>query len=381
MLIALLGSAGVLISQQQPTAPAAPAAPATPSGTAQLFPTMSYGDFVNAHPESQYAQIPEHYKRQRLTETQWLQLARIFRGAVAVGVARRGGRIGRTLYEPAVRDIAGRKAEMEIMKQIHDESVEVGWWFECSFPRISVSAADPDNVVVSFDVIKHVKCKNFPNRILARLAPFSGRGEGRTEFTVITEKGGHYQRHQLYLSTEAVGYWPGLWSGDTMEARVYDVDGNDMLPAPLLRSAGHSGATMFDMVYPPEIYYTGDANSAFPRSRLHGGGGLYEYLPEYPYYRRSDGQPLHLDGMEGWYYTGWSFVMPLARLSEIDRIEAKLVAGAARAGGGGFGGFGGGDEDEEIGRRCETRHRLQEDGDRCGRGTAYGYSWRRGEAD
>ena len=83
---------------------------------------------------------------------------------------------------------------------------------------------------------------------------------------------------------------------------------------------------------------------------MHGAGGRYEYLPEYRYYRRSDGKPLQIDGVEGWYYPGWSFTVPLSRVPEIDRIEVKLVAGAPRAigAGAGFGGgFEGGDEEEE----------------------------------
>ena len=354
VVIGLLGSATVLISQP-PTAPppgaqppsAAPTAPAPPGALTDLFPRLSYQEFVEQHPETAAAQIPQHYRPMRMTETQWLQLARIFRGRVAVGIPRVQGRIGRALYGPAAKELAGKKVEMEIMKQIHEEAAEEGWWFECSFPRMTTNAANPDNILVSFDVIKHVRCPNFANRILQRLGPFSGRGEGRTEFTVITEKGGWYRRHQLYLSAEAVGYWPTLWSGDTIEARVYDVEGGEMLPGPLMRSAGHSGATFMEMVYPPEMYYTGDTSSAFPRSRLHGTGGLYEYVPEYRYYRRSDGQLLKIDAREGWYYSGWSFTIALARVAEIDRIEAKLVGGAPRAGGP-SGAFGGGfDEDDE----------------------------------
>ncbi len=362
VLVAILGSATVLISQQ-PTPPAGPpaggapaaqpqpAAAAPSSGPVTLFPLMSYQEFLKLHPEDASAQIPPHYKVRRLTETQWNQLARIFRGAKGVGAPRVQGRIGRELFAPAARMLAGIKAEMAIMKTIHDESIEEAWWFEASFPRIEVSAATPDMALISFDVIKHVKCGNFADRVLERLNPFSGSGEGRAEFTVITEDDGMYLRHQMLLSQEAVGYWPTLWSGDTMEARVFDVDGGEMLPGPLMRSAGHGPATILDMVYPPEIYYFGDTASSFPRSRLHTGGGLYEYLPEYKLYRRSDGKPLTLDGVEGWFYTGWDFVLPMARVPEIHRIEVTIVAGAPGSGGGGGGGFGGGggggDEDDE----------------------------------
>jgi hypothetical protein len=357
VLVALLGSATVLISQQPPPgAPGTPAAPDTaaapaarPAATpASIFPTMTYTEFINKHPEGAYSQIPERYKRTKLTETQWLQLARIFRGAREVGLAARRGRIGRELYAPAAKLLAGMKAEMDIMKEIHDQAVESAWWFECSFPRISVTANDPDNAYISFDVIKHVRCGNFADRLLRRLGPLSGRGEGRVLFTVLTQDGGMFGRHQLYLSAEAVSYWPTLWSGDTIEARVFDVGGGEMLPAPMLRSAGHTGATILEMVYPPEIYYTGDPSSAFPRSLLHGVSGMYEYMPEYRYYRRQDGKLLPLDGVEGWLYTGWSFTLPMARVAEIDRIEAKLVAGAPRAAGaGGAGGFGGDFEEED----------------------------------
>ena len=368
VLVAILGSATVLISQQPappappptgapgatapPAAQPAPAAPTTAPGRGEtLFPWISYQEFLKLHPEDAFAQIPPHYKKMELTETQWIQLARIFRGAKGVGAPRVQGRIGRELYVPAAKILAGIKAEMDIMKTIHDESIEEAWWFDASFPRIEVSAASPDMALISFDVIKHVKCGNFADRVLERLEPFSGPGEGRAEFTVITEDDGMYQRHQLLLSQEAVAYWPTLWSGDTMEARVFDVDGGEMLPGPLLRSAGHSGATILDMVYPPEIYYFGDTSSSFPRSRLHTTTGLYEYVPEYKFYRRSDGTPLKLDGVEGWFYTGWSFAIPLSRVPEIDRIEVTMVAGAPGAGGGGggfgFGGGGGGGDEED----------------------------------
>jgi hypothetical protein len=294
--------------------------------------TITYSEFLARHPDQTGVSVPDEYKSQKLSETQWLQVMRIFRGAM-VGISERG-RIGAGLREQAAKEIAGKKAEMQVMREIHDEAVKSAFWYEVSWPRVVTDANDPGNVTVYVDVVERVR-PAFAERALAKLQPFSGYAPDRQPFTLITRKGSFYRRAQLLLSPEAVAYWPGLWTGDQIELRVYDKDGRSVTtvsPQP----ASHSGATILAIVSPPQIRITSVAGTALPV--IGPDTARYGQIPAYALWHKQDGSQMKLDGTDGWMHT-FSFTIGINKLGSIDHMEARLIAGAAPAGGAGRAGM------------------------------------------
>ncbi len=382
-------------------APAAPS-PAAAAGGQQMPPevTMPYGEALQKDPTIGEVELPGEYKGLTLSLIEWQQLARIFRGRRAVALKPRMGRIGGRLQGPLETDIATRQDEMRIMKNLHEDAVENAFWFEVMMPKaipeVSGPQAPAEVATVYVPVIMHADSQ-FPVRAVNQLKPYSGEGPNRQPFYLITPRGGLTRMHRLQLSGEAIGYWEQLWAGNTLEMNVYDNKGRRLI-SPLRQPAGHSGASVLDMVEQPRIHFAsldwqddpagpsgataqatattsasayggegeggygggpptgGRPSSAGPTSGYGGdpGGGAGGALPYYTHWpkrriwKKQNGEPLQIYGARGWPYQ-FVFTMPIRQIGQIDRVDVILTAEPAAAAGaaagpgsaGGPGGYGG----------------------------------------
>jgi len=235
---------------------------------------ITYQEAVKQDPSIAEAGIPQQYHALRLSLIEWRQLGRIFLGRV-VEVVPREGRIGHGLRPALQIDITQRQIEMEVMGELHDEAVREAFWFEVGMPKmtanVSAPQATPETCTVRVGVVMHSKPK-FADRVLARLKNYSGRGEGREAFYFITDRGGYFKYHRLFLSQEAISYWEQLWGANIVELNVYDSNDRRLTPpSPIRMPAGHSGATICDLVRPRTLYY---AASDWRHSGGGGGGGM-----------------------------------------------------------------------------------------------------------
>lgn len=293
-----------------PTAPMPPGVPGPPGAGPPEVPTaaealageempaelrMTYQEAVAEHPGIAEAGIPLEYRDQELSLIEWRQLARIFLGRVVEVVAAEG-RVGRVVRPPLQLDISQRQIEMEIMGDLHEEAVSDGFWFEVGMPKVTADVAAPqarpETCTVRVGVVMHSKPK-FANRVLQRLKNYSGRSEAREPFYFITDRGGYFKQHRLFLAQEAISYWGQLWASNVVELTVYDVNDRRLIP-PIQQPAVHNGSTICDMVRPPTLYYApGDwrhtggagagagmgAGSAMGYGEEEGGGSTYAGPP------------------------------------------------------------------------------------------------------
>ncbi|MGD9498332.1 MAG: hypothetical protein AB7Y46_18715 [Armatimonadota bacterium] len=276
----------------------------------------SYDEFLAETGEPRAA-IPDVFlfdeetgEPRKYTETQWRQLQRIYAGrrAVEEGVPT-AGKPGYGLATRITREIAVKEKELEAVRHLYNVGLE-SFTFEIGYPQVEHSAIQPGmtTVPIQIGVIMKVKpgiAQRYPSLVYRKLKPFDNYGRDRQLFRIVDYEGGIWNPKEVWLWNGAVNEWNSLWSSNQVRLTLYDVSGREIVEG--AQSAGHTGGICAQLVHPDTLNYAPMHETIIP-----------------PRDHSFEGGHLNLDYKKGWYYS-FSFNIPLAQLSALDRAEAVLI--------------------------------------------------------
>ncbi|MGC9319228.1 MAG: hypothetical protein ACP5KN_14440, partial [Armatimonadota bacterium] len=276
---------------------------------------MTYEEFL-AETGQPRALIPDAYlydeedNPQKYTESQWMQLQRIYAGRrVVEEVAVTAGKPGFGLATRLNREIAVKQKELDAVRHLYEVGLN-SFTFEISYPQVRSEDIRPgtSNIPVQIGVIMKPKPgieKRFPSLVYRKLRPFDNYGTDRQLFHIVDYEGGIFNPKKVWLWNGAVSEWNSLWGQNSIELTLYDVTGDDIISA--TQPAGLSGGICADLVHPRDLNYAPLHETKIPPRDLSFEGGS-----------------LDLDYTKGWYYS-FSLTVPLGQLSALDRAEAVLI--------------------------------------------------------
>lgn len=277
--------------------------------------TMTYEEFL-ARTGMPRAAIPDNFlfdkdgNPRRNTENQWRQLQRIYadRALVAVDVAR-AGTPGFGLATRIQRQMAIKEAEIADVNYLYEKGLE-SFSFDIRYPQFDDSAITPGatSVPIRVGVIMKVKPgvdQRYPSLVYRKLKKYDFYGTDRQIFRIHDYEGGMWNPKQIHLYNGAVSAWNNLWQQNSIQLSLYDATGRQIVSS--TQSAGHTGGILAKLLYPDTLNY------APMHETIMGGQD-----------KRFTGGNLNLPGTKGWYYD-FTFNIPLADLSGLDRAEAVLV--------------------------------------------------------
>ncbi|MEA3403917.1 MAG: hypothetical protein U9R79_21995 [Armatimonadota bacterium] len=278
---------------------------------------MTYEEFLDETGQPR-ALIPDAYlydeedNPEEYTETQWMQLQRIYAGRrVVEEVAVTAGKPGFGLATRLNREIAVKQKELDAVRHLYEVGLN-SFTFEIGYPQVRSEDIRPgtSNIPIQVGVIMKPKPgieKRFPSLVYRKLKPFDHYGTDRQLFHIVDYEGGIFNPKKVWLWNGAVAEWNSLWGQNSVELTLYDVAGDDIVSA--TQGAGLTGGICANLVHPHDLNY-----GPMP--------GFSEIRP--PRDLSFEGGSLDLDYKRGWYFS-FSFNVPLGQLSALDRAEAVLI--------------------------------------------------------
>ncbi len=287
--------------------PGAGVAAAAPAGPPEK--TITYQQYLDESGSPPNPVLPEYYKKQKRTSAEWHQLFRIYPARAALAVGRRV-QPGASLYQSASAKVDRERKELEAVQRAYDVVAKNAFSFEYTYPSATASVSSPDTASVQVSVICRANPK-WANRAVEILKKYSAPGQGRQPLNLATYRNGYMKPVTVFLCPEAVSRWQSLWNQDRIEVKILDAAGNTIQK--LTTSAGHGPDFICQLAVQPEI-----VRPDVMQMRKH---------PD----RRWNGGNKKVDYTRGWLYQ-FNFSLPMGRLADLDKIEAKMATGTAAPG-------------------------------------------------
>lgn len=247
-------------------------------------------------------------KPRKYSRTGWQQLHNLYKEARAPEELRAliGSHGGRLLREIQTQ-LAVERKELAAINNLYQAALG-GFWFEINYPTYTPSAVSSYNVIISIDVLMHVKDslqRSYGEKTYKSLKKFDNAGENRYPFSFITHQGGYWHPYTFQLSPQAVAQWGSLWAQNQVRLRL--LDANNKILASQIQPAGHSANTPTQIIYPPEVRLTPEHEYLSAAQRTNFSGGKFR-----------------ADYAKGWQYT-FSLPLRLEQLARLDKAEAQFI--------------------------------------------------------
>jgi hypothetical protein len=284
---------------------------AAPTAAAPTEEKLKYEEYLAKAGLPDNPTVPDYYKKQERTFAEWVQLFKVYPPtARPAGVEAIPVEPGRSLFRQAAGKVAREQKELQAVRDAYELVTENSYRFQYTYPEVSASVSAPDQATVSFSVICRAST-SWATRAVKMLQKYSAQGPGRVPLNLATYEHGYMKPVTLFLCPEAVSLWQSLWSQDRVEVKVLDGSGDAIVT--LTAPAGHGANFINQLAVQPEIAPKTVMDLSLHRGRnWDGGRGDYDYT-------------------KGWLYN-FTFTVPMGRLADLDKIEAKMTSGAAAPG-------------------------------------------------